>query len=258
MTAAPAPLSAASPALAELLLTLADDEFVIGYWDSEWTGIAPYLEEDVAMSSLSQDEIGHARLFYERLARETGDSADRIAYGRPADGYRHARLLDHPRNDWAFTIARRYLYETADSVRLAALASGSDSELSDSVAKIRREERYHLMHVDAWLRRLADAGREPRTRLEAALRRLWPDASSVFAGLETEASLLEEGLIGERLDRQRERWLDEIGPVFRELALPFEPASPSRASRGPDHGPDFAWLWGEFTSVYRSEPGATW
>ena len=55
-------------ALAELLLTLADDEFVLGFWDSEWTGIAPMLEEDVAMSSISQDEIGHARAWYELLA----------------------------------------------------------------------------------------------------------------------------------------------------------------------------------------------
>ena len=55
-------------ALAELLLTLADDEFVLGFWDSEWTGIAPMLEEDVAMSSISQDEIGHARAWYDLLA----------------------------------------------------------------------------------------------------------------------------------------------------------------------------------------------
>jgi len=30
-------------ALSELLLTMADDEFVSGFTDSEWTGIAPIL-----------------------------------------------------------------------------------------------------------------------------------------------------------------------------------------------------------------------
>ncbi len=73
-------------ALAELLLTMADDEFVIGFWDSEWTGIAPMLEEDVAWSSIAQDEIGHARVWYEMLAQLTGDTADqpglRTAAGR--------------------------------------------------------------------------------------------------------------------------------------------------------------------------------
>ena len=60
-------MSAAAPpatGLDELLLTMADDEFVIGFSDSEWTGIAPMLEEDVAMSSLSQDELGHAAALY--------------------------------------------------------------------------------------------------------------------------------------------------------------------------------------------------
>src|SRR3954464_10951445 len=98
-----------------LLLALADDEFILGYRNSEWTGIAPMLEEDVAFSSLSQDEIGHARLWYEMLAQLTDETADRIAYGRQANEYRHADLVDHPRTDWAFTIARRWLYETADS-----------------------------------------------------------------------------------------------------------------------------------------------
>src|SRR6185369_9467503 len=105
---------------------MADDEFVLGFWDSEWTGIAPILEEDVAMSSVSQDEIGHAKALYELLAELTGDpvgviagelgeDADRIAFGRPAEGYRHAALMNHARTDWAFSIARRFLYEHADA-----------------------------------------------------------------------------------------------------------------------------------------------
>ena len=143
-------------ALAELLLSVADDEFVIGFWDSEWTGIAPMLEEDVATSSIAQDEIGHARALYELLATLTGDDADQIAFGREADAYRHAALLDHARGDWAFSVARRYLYETADAVRLEALARSSWEPLAQLAAKMRREETYHRMHADAWLRRLAD------------------------------------------------------------------------------------------------------
>ncbi|MFP5379697.1 MAG: 1,2-phenylacetyl-CoA epoxidase subunit PaaC, partial [Vicinamibacteria bacterium] len=144
-------------ALAELLLSLADDEFVIGFWDSEWTGIAPMLEEDVATSSIAQDEIGHARALYELLATLTDDDPDRIAYGREPDGYRHAALLDHARGDWAFSVARRYLYETADAVRLGTLARSSYEPLALLAAKVRREETYHLLHADAWMRRLAGA-----------------------------------------------------------------------------------------------------
>ena len=182
-------------ALAELLLTMADDELVIGYWDSEWTGIAPLLEEDVAMSSISQDEIGHAAALYGMLGELTGRDADAIAYGRDAAAFRHAPLLDHPRTDWAFTIARRYLYETADAARLEALVASSYAPLAQLAAKMRREERYHLMHVDAWVRRLADAGGEVRERLATALEALGADAMAVFAPLEAEEALLAAGIL---------------------------------------------------------------
>src|ERR687891_1710132 len=153
-------------ALAELLLGMADDEFVLGFWDSEWTGIAPMLEEDGAMRSISQDEIGHARAWYELLAGLTDDDADRIAFGREPDAFRHAALMNHARTDWAFTVARRYLYEHADAVRLEALAGSSHAPVAELATKMRREETYHLLHFDAWLRRLAEAGGVALQRLE--------------------------------------------------------------------------------------------
>src|SRR5436190_1204270 len=167
-------------ALAILLLSMADDEFVIGFSDSEWTGIGPLLEEDVAISSLAQDELGHAQALYRLLAETVADGrdADAWAYDRPPEGYFHARLLDHPRGDWAATIARRYLYDTADTARLEALAESSHRPLAELVAKIRREERYHVMHVGTWLERLADAGGEPRRRLTSALESLASDAGT--------------------------------------------------------------------------------
>src|SRR6185369_4652356 len=179
---APDLVPATRNALSLLLLSMADDEFVIGFSDSEWTGIAPMLEEDVAMSSLAQDELGHAQALYQLLAqlRDDGRDADAIAYDRTPDEYRHARLLDHGRGDWSMTIARRYLYDTADGARLDALATSSFGPLRELVDKIRREERYHVMHATTWLERLADREGEPRERLLAALDELGPDAATVF------------------------------------------------------------------------------
>jgi ring-1,2-phenylacetyl-CoA epoxidase subunit PaaC len=246
-------------AIVELLYTMADDEFVLGFCDSEWTGIAPMLEEDVAFSSLSQDEIGHARLWYEMLAQLTGDTADHIAYGRQPTEYHHADLVDHPRTDWAFTIARRWLYETADSVRLAGLADASWQPLADIVAKVRREERYHLMHMDAWLRRLAEGGDEPRSRLEAALERLIPDAPSVFSPLEEEETLVNARILSDSMANLARSWTAQANARLSGLGFGFGdlPAkSGGRNRSAPSKA--FEWLWGEFTSVYRSEEGATW
>jgi ring-1,2-phenylacetyl-CoA epoxidase subunit PaaC len=246
-------------AIAELLLTMADDEFVLGFCDSEWTGIAPMLEEDVAFSSLSQDEIGHARIWYEMLAQLTGDTADKIAYGRQANEYRHATLVDHPRTDWAFTIARRWLYETADSVRLAALSDASWPPLAAIGAKIRREEKYHLMHLDVWLRRLAEGGDDARSRLESALVRLIPDAPSVFAALDSEQTLVDAGILAEPMSALARTWSAQANAGLSGLGFSFGELGQKSGGRDRSVPSDaFKWLWGEFTSVYRSEEGATW
>jgi ring-1,2-phenylacetyl-CoA epoxidase subunit PaaC len=247
-------------ALALLLLSMADDEFVIGFSDSEWTGIGPILEEDVAISSIAQDELGHAQALYMLLAEIVADGrdADAIAYDRPPEGYVHARLLDHPRGDWAATIVRRYLYDTADAARLEALVDSSHRPLAELVAKIRREERYHLMHVETWLERLARAPGEPRDRLLAALARMGPDAGTVLAPLPGETSLVRHGIVGEPFAAIEARWRDRVAGTFAGLALPDLPATRDPGRARTDHSPAFRALHAEFTMVRRSEVGATW
>jgi len=247
-------------ALALLLLTMADDEFVIGFSDSEWTGIGPILEEDVAISSLAQDELGHAQALYGLLTDTVADGrdADAWAYDRPPEGYLHARLLDHHRGDWAATIARRYLYDTADSARLEAVASSSHRPLAELVAKIRREERYHLMHVQTWIERLADAGGESRARLLAALEAMGPDAGTVLAPLPGEPSLLRHGIIAEPFATMEARWRDGVGATFRRLGLPDLPPTSDPAHARSGHSDAFRALHAELTMVRRSEVGATW
>ena len=247
-------------ALALLLLSMADDEFVIGFSDSEWTGIGPILEEDVAISSIAQDELGHAQALYTLLAELVADGrdADAIAYDRPPEGYLHARLLDHPRGDWAATIVRRYLYDTADAARLEALVASSHRPLAELVAKIRREERYHLLHVETWLERLARAPGEPRDRLLGALTDMGPDAGTVLAPLPGETALVRHGIIAEPFASMEARWRDRVTATFAGLGLPDLPATRDPGRARTDHSPAFRALHAEFTMVRWSEVGATW
>ena len=134
----------------DLLLELADDELILGWRDSEWTGIAPFLEEDVAFSSIAQNEIGHARALYELAAAELGTTADELAFDRAPSEYRCAPLVELRRLEWARTIARHWLYETADAIRLEALKASDDPELAGIAAKIDREELYHRMHAERY------------------------------------------------------------------------------------------------------------
>jgi ring-1,2-phenylacetyl-CoA epoxidase subunit PaaC len=163
------------------LLGLADDELIIGWRDSEWTGIAPLLEEDVAFSSIAQNEIGHARALYELLS----DDADALAFDRSPDEYRCAPLVELKLLDWAHTIARRWLYEVGDEIRISAL-----KESLPLAAKIDREETYHRMHAEMWHERLRDA---PQFR--EAVEELWPYALGMLpAGEQRDAFVLRVGL----------------------------------------------------------------
>ena len=210
------------------------------------------------MSSLAQDELGHAAALYALLADLTDTDADAIAYDREPAEYRHCRLLDHGRGDWAMTIARRFLYDSADGIRLEALAAGTWAPLTGLVGKLIREERYHRMHAGAWLDRLARSEGEPRDRLLAALAELAPDAATVFSSLEGEAALLDAGIIDALMTDLESRWRASIAPVFANLDLPMPPPASAPERGRLDHGADFDWLWGEFTSVRRADPGATW
>jgi ring-1,2-phenylacetyl-CoA epoxidase subunit PaaC len=154
----------------QLLLEIADDELVLGWRNSEWTGIAPFLEEDVAFSSIAQNEIGHARALYQLVAEELGTTADELAFDRKPEEYRCSKFVElRFVPDWAKTIARHYLYEVTDERRIKALMESEDADVAGLAAKIDREETYHRMHAQMWYERLQD---EPRFR--EALEELQP------------------------------------------------------------------------------------
>ena len=221
-------------ARARLLLELADDELILGWRDSEWTGIAPTLEEDVAFSSIAQNEIGHARALYELAVRALGTTADALALDRKPEEYRCAPFVELRRLEWARTIARHWLYETADQIRLESLKASDDPEIAGLAAKIDREEVYHRLHAEMWIDRLL-SNPEGSAKLQEAVEELWPYALGM-------------------LD-------DELRPVLVErvrTALPFELPDVEPVTRG-QHTAELGELLQEMTSVRRSAPeGAEW
>ena len=196
----------------QALLGLADDELVLGWRDSEWTGIAPLLEEDVAFSSIAQNEIGHARAVYELLVGVDGD-ADALAFDRKLDEYRCAPLVELHLLEWAHTIARRWLYEVADEIRITALKDDSDPAVAGLAAKIDREEAYHRMHAEMWHDRLRD---EPR--FQAAVEDLWPHALGVLPA-ELRGELVSRVGLAEVEAIERGTHTDELAPLWEEMTM---------------------------------------
>lgn len=203
-----------------LLLALADDELVMGHRLSEWTGWVPYVEEDLALSSIAQDEMAHARLYYDILVA-SGDAADvdALALGRAPSEYRHAVVCERPNRDYAYTAARHYLYDTADAVRLAALEASTFKDLAQAVAVIRLEEAYHLDHARAWFARLAGGPVEARSRFGAALAAAVGEAMALFEPLPGEDELIADGTLATTSDAMLATWLEGLGRDLEDAGL---------------------------------------
>ncbi|MGZ4207329.1 MAG: 1,2-phenylacetyl-CoA epoxidase subunit PaaC [Actinomycetota bacterium] len=206
-------------ARASLLLSLADDELILGHRLSEWTGWVPYIEEDLALSSIAQDEIAHARMLLDILSVIDGRDVDRLALGRAPREYRNAVLCELPNTDFAFTIARHWLYDHADEVRLRALEASSFKELREAVAVMRLEERYHLEHADAWFARLADGPVDARHRFGDALANAIGEAVALFEPLDGEEELVADGTLPRSSEEMLGEWLAWVGARLDETGF---------------------------------------
>lgn len=275
-------------ALASFVTALADDELVLGHRHSEWTGYAPHIEEDVAFSSIAQDEVGHAAALYALAGKIVGDDPDHLAFGRAADQYHNALLCERVNGDWAYTLARHWVYDTADDVRLEALERSTNADLAALATKMRREERYHLIHAEMWLKRIARGPVEGRTKLIHGLEAALLDSSGLFEALAEEQQALEEGWLSvssaelaARFLARATSWLDDLGiPVGTQTGAGERAefvasssgdliAKEDQSNRTPqdpqgnggrrgDHSPEFSELWDVMTKTYRENPGATW
>lgn len=247
-------------ALREFLTAMADDELLLGHRDSEWTGHAPILEEDIAFSNLAQDEMGHALTWYILAQELGGPDPDRAAFFRDAPDFRNATLVELPRGDWAFTIVRQYLFDAAEQVRYAGLAESAYRPIADAAAKLRREERYHILHSRGWVQRLGDATGESHQRMQDALNLAWPHALGLFEPAAAEGVLVQSS-IKPAESALREQWLAQVAPVLEAatLVLPAiraDTAGPGgRAGR---HTVHLNELLSEMQKVARMEPEAIW
>lgn len=249
-----------SRALIERLTAMADDELILGHRNSEWTGHAPLLEEDIALANLAQDEIGHAATWYGLRSSLDGSDPDELVYRRGEGEYRNCRLVELPRGDWAFTMLRQFLFDAYEAELLPRLKVSAWSPLAEAAAKIANEELFHLRHSGLWLERLALGTAESQGRLERALALAAPALPGLLAAPPGGEALAEAGYfpasaelaaaVQGRLARKfsavgldAERW-------FRPLAEPV-----SRIA----HGPELGELLGTMQSVFRADPeAASW
>jgi ring-1,2-phenylacetyl-CoA epoxidase subunit PaaC len=246
------------PALADYLLALGDDEVLLGHRDAEWTGLGPILEEDIAFSSMAQDEMGHALVWYELRAAIAEEDADALVYRRAAPGWRNAVLFELPRGDYAFSLVRRFLADAAEVARCERLVQSALPALAAAAERIRREERYHILHGQTFLERLAFATKESRARLQSALDVAWPYALGIWEPTAGEGSLVAAGFVPAAAE-VRDRWLGFVTGFLEPCGMSVPAAAvPVVGGRAGRHSADLDEILDALQRLRRLDPEATW
>jgi ring-1,2-phenylacetyl-CoA epoxidase subunit PaaC len=256
-------------ALIELLYQLADDDFILAFRGSEWLGLAPHIEEDVAFSSISQDMMGHANLYY-RLLEDLGEGeADRIAHLRSSDKMRNAIILEevngpgtyleNPDYDWAFAVVRNYFYAVHKQIRLESLRQSSYEPLAEAARKIMTEQYYHLMHWDVWFKQLMTSTDEAKKRMNAAVEKVWNDFGGVLSLGRFYENIVKANFIDDEA-AMKQRWAEKMQAVFMEIgaAYPGEPRMERGNGRNGVHSDDIKQALSTLSEVYATNPATGW
>jgi ring-1,2-phenylacetyl-CoA epoxidase subunit PaaC len=245
--------------LAAKFLTLADDELILAHRNSEWTGHAPILEEDIAFANIAQDELGHATLWYNLRAALTGEEPDNLVFFRETADFRNAQMMELPKGDWAFTTMRQYLFDALELVRLPLFMTSGYRPLAETAAKIRPEEIYHYRHSAAWVKRLGLGTAESARRMQAALDELWPYTPQLFAPIAGEDKLVAADYLPD-LAQLEAAWRAEVEPFLTaaNLIIPTLSATARAAQDRAAHTPHLTNLLADLQSVARLDREAVW
>jgi ring-1,2-phenylacetyl-CoA epoxidase subunit PaaC len=248
------------PALKDLLYKMADDQLILGHRNSEWTGMGPLLEEDIAFSSMAQDKIGQSLALFTLLQQLGEQEPDTVAFTRNANQFHNCILVELPNGEYDFSLIRHFLYDTAESIRFELLSSSSYEPLAQLARKVRGELRYHTLHANTWIQQLGSATEESISRLQKSLNTLIPYALGIFEESPFEQELISSGVFaGEQ--KLRDRWREKVEQVISktQLRLPeWQGVTPILGGRQGKHTEHLQPLLNEMSEVFRIDPTAEW
>ena len=237
------------------LFRLADDEYVQAERYTFWQVRAPTLESDLASANNAQDELGHARLWYDAI-QQFGYSEESLLWESEPSDFQHSTFVELPfeEGDWADAVLRAYLYDVAENIRLSALENSSYKVIRERTSRIQGEEGYHVEHAESWLQRMAQDSDASR-RVQEALDRLYPYALTLFEPVgDVEDDIVDLGVRTMTLEEMREEWTDRITEFLTDLGFDVptdeDPATP--VGRDNNHTEYWDELYEEMVSSYRN------
>jgi ring-1,2-phenylacetyl-CoA epoxidase subunit PaaC len=247
--------------LLEILLRLADDRLILGQRLSEWCGHGPILEEDLALANIALDMIGNASAMYGYAAEVEGKGKDEdyYAYFRDDIDFMNFQMLELPNSDFAFTMARQFLFSSYSYFLYTNLMDISDEQFRGMAEKHLKEIKYHLRHSREWVLRLGDGTEESHKRTQEAFDDLWMYTGEFFDQDETEKAAIKENLYTD-VNKFKEEWKKFVAETLDEATLthPDDEQYMASGSRSGFHTEHLGPLLAQLQFLRRSHPDAEW
>ena len=247
--------------LFEFLLRQGDNALVLGHRTSEWCGVAPVLEEDIALANTALDLIGQTQLWlgYAAEVEDAGRSANDLAYQRDPYDFRNLLMLEVPNHDFGRTLMRQFLFDAFQVPWLEALEQSVDERVAEIAAKSVKEAMYHLERSRETVIALGDGTELSNKKMQAAVNYLWPYAGEVFQDDGTDRAIADAG-IAPLPSSLRSSWEETVAATLASACLkrPEGDFAHQGGRSGKRHTEHLGHMLATMQVLQRSHPGAVW
>ena len=240
------------------ILHLADNNLILAQRNGDWCGHGPILEQDIAITNITLDVLGQARMLYQYAAEISNSvsgnnivTEDTLAYLRKENEFKNCLLVEQPNGDWAQTLLKQYLFSQFQFFLYEELSKSNDERIAAIAVKSLKEISYHVKWSSEWVLRLGDGNAESHERMKNSIDTLWMYTGEMFlpASYETFADLT----------TIREKWMQAVQEIFEEatLAIP-ENIFMQVGGKNGIHTEYLGFLLTDLQYLQRTYPNAEW
>lgn len=246
--------------LYKYILSIADNSLILGQRLGELCGHGPSLETDIACTNISLDLFGQVRSYFQYAAKIAGDNRteDDIAMLRKEHEYLNVLIVEQPNTDFAYVMARQFLFDVYHFMFLQKLQQSHDITLSAIADKSIKEVSYHLRFSSDWVKRLGDGTNESRQKMQDAIDTLWTYTDELFHQTEADKAMIEEG-IGVDVTKLKEAYYSKVSERLKEATLNV-PKSKwfQKGGKQGVHTEHLGYLLSDLQYMQRTYPNMEW
>ena len=246
--------------LYKYILGVADNSLILGQRMGELCGHGPSLETDIACTNISLDLFGQVRSYYQYAAKIAGDgrNEDDIAMLRKEHEYVNVLLVEQPNTDFAYIMARQFLYDVYHLLFLQELEKSKDLTLSAIAKKSVKEVSYHQRFSSDWIKRLGDGTEESHQKMQDAIDDLWTYTDELFHQTEADKAMVKEG-IGVDVTKLKDNYYQIINSVLEEATLSIpELKYFQKGGKQGIHTEHLGYLLSDLQYMQRTYPNMEW